>query len=378
MTKPLMGRQSFIQGLEIFHQAQRVDQSVIFSKSTGTIRRTTLFERASDWLENLLKGDQHKTQWREFNALHAKVHLIKQLNDEISMHISDPEATVQHSSIAHKINMVSENIVDVLLSSSFINSEESLAAALKIPKELLGTPIEVALRHIKAINKNALSNPVQFEFIKLEINNQIEKYNREMSDKEALAIPVTISSIISTDLHPTTSANSLPNFTEVKLLQDASYVAKLGGVFPRVALDIAKLMERDELNSTPTHPLTQEKKYLIAGEVYAQAERYLRRSHSKNKTENIQTTSLSIATLIKKELVDQRKKTISQRSKFWGLNSAYKKQAKGEIEVENSRRAAMEIKKLPAKDELAIIDNNRDQQNNIRPVVADRVRKKRS
>jgi hypothetical protein len=38
----------------------------------------------------------------------------------------------------------------------------------------------------------------------------------------------------------------------------------------------------------------------------------------------------------------------------------------------------MEIKKLPAKDELAIIDNNRDQQNNIRPVVADRVRKKRS
>ena len=102
MTKPLMGRQSFIQGLEIFDQAQRVDQSVIFSKSTGGIRRTTLFERASDWLENLLKGDQHKTQWREFNALHARVHLINQLNNEISMHISGPEVTVQQSNITNK------------------------------------------------------------------------------------------------------------------------------------------------------------------------------------------------------------------------------------------------------------------------------------
>jgi hypothetical protein len=162
MTKPLMGRQSFIQGLEIFHQAQRVDQSVIFSKSTAGIRRTTLFERASDWLENLPKGDQHKTQWREFNALHARVHLIKQLNNEISMYISDPEATVQHSSITNEINAASENIVDALLSSSFINSEERLAAALNIPKKLPGTPIEFALRHIKAINKNELSKPVQF------------------------------------------------------------------------------------------------------------------------------------------------------------------------------------------------------------------------
>jgi hypothetical protein len=318
MTKPLMGRQSFIQGVEVFHQAQRADQSVIFSKSTGGIRRTTLFERASDWLENLLKGDQHKTQWREFNALHARVHLIKQLNNEISMHISHQEAPVQYPNITDEINEASEKIVDELLRPSFKNSEERLATALALnsANKLGETPIEVALRHIKTINKNALSNPVQFEFIKLEVNHQVEQYNLDRLGDKAPIIPVTISSIISTELKPTASKHNLSKVTDLKILQDASHIEKRTGVIPRVALDIAKLMQRDELNLTQQKLLTQDEKYRIAGEVYTKAERYLYRYNSKNKTKDNQTKSLSVAKFIQAELTKQGEKIISQRPKF--------------------------------------------------------------
>lgn len=379
MTKPLMGRQSFIQGVEVFHQAQRADQSVIFSKSTGGIRRTTLFERASDWLENLLKGDQHKTQWREFNALHARVHLIKQLNNEISMHISHQEAPVQYPNIADEINEASEKIVDELLRPSFKNSEERLATALALnsANKLGETPIEVALRHIKTINKNALSNPVQFEFIKLEVNHQVEQYNLDRLGDKAPIIPVTISSIISTELKPTASKHNLSKVTDLKILQDASHIEKRTGVIPRVALDIAKLMQRDELNLTQQKLLTQDEKYRIAGEVYTKAERYLYRYNSKNKTKDNQTKSLSVAKFIQAELTKQGEKIISQRPKFWGLNDSYKQQTEREIKEENAHRAQMGIQKLSPQDELAIIQMNRKQQNNMQPVVADRVHRRR-
>jgi hypothetical protein len=378
MTKPLMGRQSFIQGVEVFHQAQRADQSVIFSKSTGGIRRTTLFERASDWLENLLKGDQHKTQWREFNALHARVHLIKQLNNEISMHISHQEAPVQYPNITDEINEASEKIVDELLRPSFKNSEERLATALALnsANKLGETPIEVALRHIKTINKNALSNPVQFEFIKLEVNHQVEQYNLDRLGDKAPIIPVTISSIISTELKPTASKHNLSKVTDLKILQDASHIEKRTGVIPRVALDIAKLMQRDELNLTQQKLLTQDEKYRIAGEVYTKAERYLYRYNSKNKTKDNQTKSLSVAKFIQAELTKQGEKIISQRPKFWGLNDSYKQQTEREIKEENAHRAQMGIQKLSPQDELAIIQINRKQQNNMQPVVADRVRRR--
>ena len=379
MTKPLMGRQSFIQGVEVFHQAQRADQSVIFSKSTGGIRRTTLFERASDWLENLLKGDQHKTQWREFNALHARVHLIKQLNNEISMHISHQEAPVQYPNITDEINEASEKIVDELLRPSLKNSEDRLATALALnsPKKLGETPIEVALRHIKTINKNALSNPVQFEFIKLEVNHQVEQYSLDRLGDKAPIIPVTISSIISTELKPTASKHNLSKVTDLKILQDASHIEKRTGVIPRVALDIAKLMQRDELNLTQQKLLTQDEKYRIAGEVYTKAERYLYRYNSKNKTKDNQTKSLSVAKFIQAELTKQGEKIISQRPKFWGLNDSYKQQTEREIKEENAHRAQMGIQKLSPQDELAIIQMNRKQQNNMQPVVADRVRRRR-
>lgn len=379
MTKPLMGRQSFIQGVEVFHQAQRADQSVIFSKSTGGIRRTTLFERASDWLENLLKGDQHKTQWREFNALHARVHLIKQLNNEISMHISHQEAPVQYPNITDEINEASEKIVDELLRPSFKNSEERLATALALnsANKLGETPIEVALRHIKTINKNALSNPVQFEFIKLEVNHQVEQYSLDRLGDKAPIIPVTISSIISTELKPTASKHNLSKVTDLKILQDASHIEKRTGVIPRVALDIAKLMQRDELNLTQQKLLTQDEKYRIAGEVYTKAERYLYRYNSKNKTKDNQTKSLSVAKFIQAELTKQGEKIISQRPKFWGLNDSYKQQTEREIKEENAHRAQMGIQKLSPQDELAIIQMNRKQQNNMQPVVADRVRRRR-
>ena len=378
MTKPLMGRQSFIQGVEVFHQAQRADQSVIFSKSTGGIRRTTLFERASDWLENLLKGDQHKTQWREFNALHARVHLIKQLNNEISMHISHQEAPVQYPNITDEINEASEKIVDELLRPSFKNSEERLATALALnsANKLGETPIEVALRHIKTINKNALSNPVQFEFIKLEVNHQVEQYSLDRLGDKAPIIPVTISSIISTELKPTASKHNLSKVTDLKILQDASHIEKRTGVIPRVALDIAKLMQRDELNLTQQKLLTQDEKYRIAGEVYTKAERYLYRYNSKNKTKDNQTKSLSVAKFIQAELTKQGEKIISQRPKFWGLNDSYKQQTEREIKEENAHRAQMGIQKLSPQDELAIIQMNRKQQNNMQPVVADRVRRR--
>lgn len=378
MTKPLMGRQSFIQGVEVFHQAQRADQSVIFSKSTGGIRRTTLFERASDWLENLLKGDQHKTQWREFNALHARVHLIKQLNNEISMHISHQEAPVQYPNITDEINEASEKIVDELLRPSFKNSEERLATALALnsANKLGETPIEVALRHIKTINKNALSNPVQFEFIKLEVNHQVEQYNLDRLGDKAPIIPVTISSIISTELKPTASKHNLSKVTDLKILQDASHIEKRTGVIPRVALDIAKLMQRDELNLTQQKLLTQDEKYRIAGEVYTKAERYLYRYNSKNKTKDNQTKSLSVAKFIQAELTKQGEKIISQRPKFWGLNDSYKQQTEREIKEENAHRAQMGIQKLSPQDELVIIQINRKQQNNMQPVVADRVRRR--
>ncbi len=378
MTKPLMGRQSFIQGVEVFHQAQRADQSVIFSKSTGGIRRTTLFERASDWLENLLKGDQHKTQWREFNALHARVHLIKQLNNEISMHISHQEAPVQYPNITDEINEASEKIVDELLRPSLKNSEDRLATALALnsPKKLGETPIEVALRHIKTINKNALSNPVQFEFIKLEVNHQVEQYSLDRLGDKAPIIPVTISSIISTELKPTASKHNLSKVTDLKILQDASHIEKRTGVIPRVALDIAKLMQRDELNLTQQKLLTQDEKYRIAGEVYTKAERYLYRYNSKNKTKDNQTKSLSVAKFIQAELTKQGEKIISQRPKFWGLNDSYKQQTEREIKEENAHRAQMGIQKLSPQDELAIIQMNRKQQNNMQPVVADRVRRR--
>lgn len=373
-----MGRQSFIQGVEVFHQAQRADQSVIFSKSTGGIRRTTLFERASDWLENLLKGDQHKTQWREFNALHARVHLIKQLNNEISMHISHQEAPVQYPNITDEINEASEKIVDELLRPSFKNSEERLATALALnsANKLGETPIEVALRHIKTINKNALSNPVQFEFIKLEVNHQVEQYNLDRLGDKAPIIPVTISSIISTELKPTASKHNLSKVTDLKILQDASHIEKRTGVIPRVALDIAKLMQRDELNLTQQKLLTQDEKYRIAGEVYTKAERYLYRYNSKNKTKDNQTKSLSVAKFIQAELTKQGEKIISQRPKFWGLNDSYKQQTEREIKEENAHRAQMGIQKLSPQDELAIIQINRKQQNNMQPVVADRVRRR--
>jgi hypothetical protein len=379
MTKPLMGRQSFIQGVEVFHQAQRADQSVIFSKSTGGIRRTTLFERASDWLENLLKGDQHKTQWREFNALHARVHLIKQLNNEISMHISHQEAPVQYPNITDEINEASEKIVDELLRPSFKNSEERLATALALnsANKLGETPIEVALRHIKTINKNALSNPVQFEFIKLEVNHQVEQYSLDRLGDKAPIIPVTISSIISTELKPTASKHNLSKVTDLKILQDASHIEKRTGVIPRVALDIAKLMQRDELNLTQQKLLTQDEKYRIAGEVYTKAERYLYRYNSKNKTKDNQTKSLSVAKFIQAELTKQGEKIISQRPKFWGLNDSYKQQTEREIKEENAHRAQMGIQKLSPQDELAIIQMNRKQQNNMQPVVADRVHRRR-
>jgi hypothetical protein len=204
------------------------------------------------------------------------------------------------------------------LRPSLKNSEDRLATALALnsPKKLGETPIEVALRHIKTINKNALSNPVQFEFIKLEVNHQVEQYNLDRLGDKAPIIPVTISSIISTELKPTASKHNLSKVTDLKILQDASHIEKRTGVIPRVALDIAKLMQRDELNLTQQKLLTQDEKYRIAGEVYTKAERYLYRYNSKNKTKDNQTKSLSVAKFIQAELTKQGEKIISQRPKF--------------------------------------------------------------
>jgi hypothetical protein len=75
-------------------------------------------------------------------------------------------------------------------------------------------------------------------------------------------------------------------------------------------------------------------------------------------------------------LTKQGEKIISQRPKFWGLNDSYKQQTEREIKEENAHRAQMGIQKLSPQDELAIIQINRKQQNNMQPVVADRVRRR--